>query len=140
VVAGHDNGAVAWFRFFPATKTISAGQAVTFSISSKSEIHTVTFGPAAYRDALEKELIMAQPQPSGPPRLQFHPQVFLPSDQVLPPYTGLNHGNGFLNTGVLDTDPGTPPPSSAKVTFATPGTYRFECTIHPGMEATIKVI
>jgi plastocyanin len=139
VVAGHDSGTVSWFRFFPRTMAISVGQPVRFSIASKSEIHNVTFAPTAYRDALEKDLIMAQPQPSGPPRLQFNPLIFLPSDPVLPPYTDLNHGNGFLNTGVLDTNPNTPPPSSADVTFATPGTFTFECTIHPGMEGTIKV-
>ena len=63
---------------------------------------------------------------------------FLPSDPALPPYTGLNHGNGFLNTGVLETNPSTPPPS-VDVTFAAAGTFRFECTIHPGMQATITV-
>jgi plastocyanin len=139
VVAGHDRGDVSWFRFFPSTTTIRAGQSVRFSIASKSEIHTAAFGPEAYRDALEHQLIMAQPQPSGPPRLQFHPQIFLPSDTVLPPYTGTNHGNGFLNTGVLDTNPQSPPPSSTSVTFTKRGSYVFECTIHPGMEATIKV-
>jgi plastocyanin len=139
IVAGHDSGTVSWFRFFPATKSISVGQSVNFSISSKSEIHTVAFGPTSYRDALEKDLIMAAPQPSGPPRLQFNPLIFLPSDPVLPPYTTGLHGNGFLNTGVLDTDPKTPPPSSATVTFAEPGTFTFECTIHPGMEATVTV-
>jgi plastocyanin len=138
-VAGHDSGTVAWFRFFPASQTVSVGQSVRFSISSKSEIHTVTFGPTPYRDALEKQLVLAQPQPGAAPRLEFHPQIFLPSDPVLPPYTSLNHGNGFLNTGVLDTDPKTGPPSSTNVTFGTPGTFVFECTIHPGMEATIKV-
>jgi plastocyanin len=139
IVAGHDRGAVAWFRFFPRTKTVSVGQSVRFSISSKSEIHTAMFGPEAYREAIEKELIMAQPQPSGPPRLQFNPLIFLPSDPALPPFTGLNHGNGFLNTGVLDTDPRTLPPRNANLTFATRGTFVFECTLHPGMEATIKV-
>jgi plastocyanin len=139
VVAGHDRGAVAWFRFFPRTTTIKAGQSVRFSIASRSEIHTAAFGPEAYRDALEQQLIMAQPQSSGPPRLQFHPQIFLPSDSVLPPYTGRNHGNGFLNTGVLDLNPQTPPPPDAKVTFTTRGSYVYECTLHPGMEATITV-
>jgi plastocyanin len=139
VVAGHDSGTVSWFRFFPGTRTVRVGQSVRFSISSRSEIHTAAFGPTAYRDALEKELIMAQPQPTGPPRLQFNPLIFLPSDPMLPPYNGANHGNGFLNTGVLDTNPNTPPPSSANVTFATPGTFVFECTIHPGMEARIRV-
>jgi plastocyanin len=134
VVAGHDSGNVAWFRFFPATRTIKAGQSVHFSISSKSEIHTMTFGPQP-----SKDLVMVQPQPSGPPRLQFNPLMFLPSDPVLPPYTGSNHGDGFFNTGIMDTNPQSPPPSSVDVTFTAPGSYLYECTIHPGMQATIKV-
>jgi plastocyanin len=139
-VAGHDSGTVSWFRFFPRAQTVSVGQTVRFSVSSKSEIHTVALGAGTpYFDAIEKDLVMAQPQPSGPPRLQFSPLIFLPSDPALPPYTGLNHGNGFLNTGVLDTNPSTPPPPSVDVTFAAAGTFRFECTIHPGMQATITV-
>jgi len=134
VVAGNDSGNVSWFRFFPATRTIKAGQSVHFSIASKSEIHTMTFGPQPSAD-----LVMVQPQPSGPPRLQFNPFMFLPSDPVLPPYTASNHGNGFLNTGIMDTNPQSPPPSSVDVTFPTAGTFRYECTIHPGMEGTIKV-
>ena len=118
-VAGHDSGSVSWFRFFPRAQTVSVGQTVHFSISSKSEIHTVTLGAGTpYFDAIEKDLVMAQPQPTGPPRLQFSPLIFLPSDPALPPYTGPNHGNGFLNTGVLDTNPSSPPPASVDVTFA----------------------
>jgi plastocyanin len=139
VVAAHDAGVVSWFRFFPRVKTIGVGQTVRFSISSKSEIHTVMFGPESYRDSIEAELVMAQPQPTGPPRLQFNPLIFLPSDPTLPPLDGTNHGNGFLNTGVLDTNPASAAPRSANVTFTKPGTYVFECTIHPGMEGTIKV-
>lgn len=134
VVAGHDSGNVAWFRFFPASRTIKAGQSVHFSIASNSEIHTMTFGPQPSAD-----LVLVEPQPSGPPRLQFNPLMFLPSDAVLPPYTGSNHGNGFLNTGIMDTNPQSPPPNSIDVTFTNPGTYTYECTIHPGMQATIKV-
>jgi len=107
---------------------------VHFSIASKSEIHTMTFGPQPSAD-----LVMVQPQPSGPPRLQFNPFMFLPSDPVLPPYTGSNHGNGFLNTGIMDSNPQSPPPGSIDVTFTSPGSYLYECTIHPGMQATIKV-
>ena len=94
VVAGNDKGNVAWFRFFPATRTIKAGESVRFSIASKSEIHTMTFGPQPSAD-----LVMVQPQPSGPPRLQFNPFMFLPSDPALPPYTGRNHGDGSSTPG-----------------------------------------
>jgi plastocyanin len=134
VVAGNDSKTVAWFRFFPATRTINAGESVRFSITSKSEIHTMSFGPQATSDFVE-----VQPQPAGPPRLQFSPLVIMPSDNPLPPYTGTNHGNGFFNTGVIDTNPASPNPSSVDVTFSNPGSYLFECTIHPGMQGTIKV-
>jgi plastocyanin len=135
VVAGHDSGNVAWFRFFPAIRTIKAGASVHFSISSSSEIHTITFGPQPSAD-----LVLVHPQPSGPPLLQFNPFMFLPSDvPPLPPYTGSNHGDGFFNTGIMDTNPQSPPPSSVDVTFTHPGTYMYECTIHPGMQATVKV-
>jgi len=134
VVAGNDNDTVAWFRFFPATRTIKAGQSVRFSITSKSEIHTMSFGPQATSSFVE-----VQPQPAGPPRLQFSPLVIMPSDNPLTPYTGSNHGNGFFNTGVIDTNPASPNPSSVEVTFTNPGSYLFECTIHPGMQGTIKV-
>lgn len=134
VVAGHDKGNVSWFRFFPASRTIRAGQSVRFSIASTSEIHTMTFGPQPSAD-----LVLVEPQPAGPPRLQFNPLMFLSSDPTVPPYTGTNHGNGFMNTGIMDTNPQSPPPNAISVTFTTPGTYSYECTIHPGMQATIKV-
>jgi plastocyanin len=139
VVAGHDKDAVAWFRFFPGTKTIGVGQTVRFTISSKSEIHTIRFGPDAWHSPADAALVQAQPQPGGPPRLQFNGLIFLPSDPVLPPYTGANHGNGFLNTGVIDTNPKSAAPSSVNITFATRGTFLFECTIHPGMQGTLRV-
>jgi plastocyanin len=134
VVAAHDKRVVSWFRFFPAVRTIKAGQSVTFSISSKSEIHTITFGPETYRDNLARNLILG-----GPVGPIFNPQIFLASDQPLPAYDGANHGNGYFNTGILDTNPQTPVPRTATVTFSKAGTYVFECTIHPGMEGTIKV-
>jgi plastocyanin len=135
VVAGHDSGNVSWFRFFPETRTIKAGQSVHFSISSSSEIHTMTFGPQPSQD-----LVLVHPQSAGPPLLQFNPFMFLPSDvPPLPAYTGANHGDGFFNTGIMDTNPQSPPPGSVDVTFTNPGTYLYECTIHPGMQATIKV-
>jgi plastocyanin len=141
VVAGHDRGSVAWFKFFPSVRTVPVGGTVRFSVSSKSEIHTVTFGPEAYRDANEAAVLVT-PQPSGPPLFQFNPLIFLPSDPPgsLPPYDGANHGNGYLNTGPIDTDPRTPDPSSASVTFTRAGTYVYECLIHPGMEGTIRVV
>ncbi|MCA1690230.1 MAG: hypothetical protein LC720_07325, partial [Actinobacteria bacterium] len=64
-----------------------------------------------------------------------------PSDPPpkLPPYTGANHGNGFLTGGILDNDPKSPPPNSTTMTFAKPGTYHYECVIHAHMDGTMVV-
>jgi plastocyanin len=50
------------------------------------------------------------------------------------------HGNGFVNTGVLDNDPSTTKifPSS-KIDFTKPGVYHYQCLIHPFMHGTIVV-
>jgi plastocyanin len=54
VLAGHDGtGPVAWLRFFPQNLKIKAGTTVLFKISSQREVHTITFGPAAYTTAIE---------------------------------------------------------------------------------------
>jgi plastocyanin len=78
------------------------------------------------------------------PRAPAHPsradrQLQIDSSHEAHTITGTNHGNGFLNSGMLDTDPHTPNPSSVRVTFTRPGTYRFECVIHPDMDATVTV-
>jgi plastocyanin len=61
------------------------------------------------------------------------------SRRVVHTVTFLRPGQKRPPLEILDTDPSTPPPASANVTFTTPGSFVFECTIHPGMEATIKV-
>jgi plastocyanin len=53
--------------------------------------------------------------------------------------TGVNHGNGFLNTGLLDDDISTPLDSKATVTFARRGTYPYICLVHPGMVGEVVV-
>lgn len=129
---------------FPATTTVKAGQAVTFTMAGQSrfEIHTVTLGPESVTAPIENSFITPMPNSTGPPTLVINPLAAFPSDPppTLPPYTGSNHGNGFLNAGILDNDPATPQqPNSATVTFATPGTYHFECVIHPNMDGTVVV-
>ena len=128
---------------FPATTTVKAGHAVTFSMAGQSrvEIHTVTIGPESVTAPVENTFITPVPNATGPPTLAINPLAAFPSDPppTLPPYTGTNHGNGFLNSGILDNDPITPPPNSATVTFATPGTYHFQCVIHPNMDGTVVV-
>lgn len=139
VLAGNDgSGPVAWLRFFPGNLKVKAGTTVDFRIASKREVHTITFGPAAYTAAIEKTFTTPQPNPAGPPTLLVNPLAAYPSDPPpLPAYTGTNHGNGFEGAGVLSL--GGPLPSSAKITFTKPGVYSFECVIHENMDGKITV-
>lgn len=141
VLAGHDAGPVSWMRFFPEHLRIRVGQTVTFRVDSMMEPHTITFGPESYTGAIERTLDEPQPVPGGPPALMFNPLAVYPSEPPGAPliYTGTNHGNGFLNSGMLDTDPHTPNPSSVRIRFTKPGTYHFECVIHPDMDGTVTV-
>jgi plastocyanin len=139
VLAGNDAGSVAWLRFFPSNMTVKAGTSVEFKIASKREVHTITFGPAAYTESIEKTftapIMSATP---GPPTIGVNPLGGYPSDPPpLPPFTGSNHGNGFEGSGVLSM--GGPGPSSVKITFAKPGVYDFECVIHENMDGKITV-
>ena len=128
---------------FPATTTVKAGASVTFTLAGQSryEIHTVTLGPPSVTTAIENSFVTPIPNPMGPPTLAINPLAAFPSDPppTVPPYTGTNHGNGFLTGGIMDNDPSTPPPSSTTVTFATPGTYHYECVVHAQMDGTIVV-
>ena len=140
VLAGHDgNGAVSWWRFFPQTLKIKAGTTVDFRISSKREVHTITIGPAPYTSKIEETFTTPQPNPGGPPSLIVSPLAGYPSDPPpLPAETGSNHGNGFVNTGILSNGGGGLA-SSVKITFTKPGIYDYECVIHPKMDGKIVV-
>jgi plastocyanin len=139
VLAGNDrSGPVAWLRSFPENLTIKAGTTINFKIASRREVHTITIGPAAYTEAIEKTFTTPQPNPMGPPTLLVNPLASYPSDPPpLPAYMGSNHGNGFEAAGLLAG--GGPLPSSAKITFTKAGVYHFECVIHPNMDGTITV-
>jgi plastocyanin len=95
------------------------------------ETHTATFGPTAYLSPIASSLQA---------RI-FSPLGTYPSDPSRPlTLTPTSHGNGFLNTGLLDNDPATKQiRSSSKIDFTTPGTYHFVCLIHPFMRGTIVV-
>jgi plastocyanin len=115
---------------------VPVGGSVKFQVKSLAEAHTFSFGPADYLNNLASAFVV--PTASA---LVFNGQLALPSDPppTLPPYDGTAHGNGFLNTGVLDGDPASPQPSSSSVTFSKAGTYAFICLIHPFMHGTVVV-
>lgn len=113
--------------FYPRHLTIHAGDTVEWTPGG---FHTVSFGPEALIQQLEKTLIMAVPQPGGgPPQLQINPKVAFPSGG--PTY----NGTGFVNSGILVL----PKPHPFKLTFTTPGTYTYDCLVHPDMDGTITV-
>ncbi len=142
VKAGNDEGTVAFFGFRNAKPKIKVGQSVTFTMSREStEIHNVAFGPADFLQGLSQRFIAPVPGPGGAPTLVFAPEVVFPSDPPGSPAAvdGTNHGNGFFNTGILDTDKRSPMPSKAVVRFTKAGTYGFICNIHPSMRGQVTV-
>jgi plastocyanin len=131
VNVGNDKKGVSSLAFFPASKTIKAGESVTFQMpGSSTESHNVAFGPEPY------VLSHTIEGPNG----TLNPFVVYPSDQQLPPLTPTLHGNGFIATGLMDTDGKSPFPQKQTITFTTPGTYVYYCNIHqPDMKGTIVV-
>jgi plastocyanin len=127
------SGGTELYAMFPARLRVKAGTVLTFSMSQHSrEVHTATFGPSKYLNALSNGLFSA-PAPTA--------ESLYPSSPVQPILLKTtSHGNGFANIGAVDTDPTTPQiPASGKIKFTAPGTYNFICLIHTQMQGTIVV-
>jgi plastocyanin len=119
--------------FFPDHITVKAGSAVSFTMAGQNpnEIHTITVGP----------LTRAQ-VPFVDARGNINPEAAYPSDPptAFPPYTGMNHGVGFLNAGLHDNDSATPTiPNAGAIQFNAVGTFQLKCLVHDGMDATVTV-
>jgi plastocyanin len=118
--------------FFPANPTVKVGQPLQFTMQGQNltEIHTITFGPQT-RDQLPF-INAAGVNPVAAYRSEPPPAPLI--------VTGTNHGNGFLNAGLHDNDPATPPlPNTDTVVFSKAGTYQLKCIVHDGMDATVTV-
>jgi plastocyanin len=136
VVGGNDKNLVVQLRFFPKTLHVATGGTVTFKVTSKPEAHTFSFGPQKFLEDTANAFVAPV---NG--ALQFNPLVAFPSEAppAVPSYDGTAHGNGFISTGVLDGDPASPQPTTAKITFTKAGSYGFICLIHPFMHGTVVV-
>jgi plastocyanin len=137
-VAGPDGEE--FLGFAPSAMTVPTGTTLRFRMSPGSfEVHTATAGPGNPENEPNSYLGQIAASFQGSP--VFDPRGVYPSEQ--PPTTGtltpLLHGNGFWNTGVMDTSSATPLPESNSVTFGAPGKYDFYCLIHPFMKATVTV-
>lgn len=129
IVAGIQNGPSDVQRFLPPRVVIHAGDSLTWEWKTQETPHTVTFlaGQAA------PEVVIPQPQASGPPRFQLNPVVLAPAGDP----TNWNGGT-YLNSGFLQPMPNQPEPEFT-VHFSNPGTYNYVCVLHQGMVGTIVV-
>jgi plastocyanin len=147
VIAGPDksNGA-SLLRFTPATLATKVGTPISLEMSpGSSEDHTFSFAKNLKAAAKAADATFIGPLPGtgtqGPPTLAFDPKWAYPSDVPGTPvaYDGNNHGDGLVNSGVLDGNPATPFPQKTTMSFSQPGTYSFFCAIHTNMVGKITV-
>jgi plastocyanin len=145
VRAGNDTKDVSFFKYFSNDITVKAGTTVRWQqTAGVNEIHTITFGPEDYLKPIGQTFIApdsSAPQ-NGPPTLVINPLAAYPSDPptAVPAYDGTNHGNGFLNSGIIDDDSKTPFPRTFAASFTKPGTYVYICLVHgPDMNGKVNV-
>lgn len=132
-------GGVELFKFAPSSLTIPVGTTLRFQMPSASrDDHTATTGPGDPEREPNSYLGQLAGSFQSP---QIAQAAIYPSDPPGAPasLTPSWHGNGFWNSGVLDTSSATPLPNNNSVRFNAAGTYTFYCLIHPFMKATITV-
>jgi plastocyanin len=131
IQAGNDRaGGATVFKFFPASTNVKVGDTITLQMPpSSSEVHSFTIGPESYVTPIVDTLL-------GP---VFNPIGAYPSDPPVATYTPGIHGNGFWNSGLLDSDAATPLPQSTQVKFGAAGTFSYICIIHSFMKGTVTV-
>jgi plastocyanin len=110
--------------FYPQHLTIAAGDTVTWFIPEDSnDGHLANWPPTppeGFATVIEVE--------DGPPIVAIG-EGLLPAGP-----TGFEVGaDGLFNTGILF------PGQSYSVVFTEPGTYRYVCSIHPGMNGSVVV-
>ena len=95
-------------------------------------------GPPKYVEKIAKQTDLFPQGPKGPNQVV----PFLPFASDPKPYTyagATMHGNGFFVTELTSGAP-IGLPRGSRVTFSTPGTYKFFCWIHgPDMGGTVVV-
>ena len=127
------------FAFVPNAVTIPTGSSLTFRMHPASyDVHTATTGPGDPEKDPNSYLGQIAAGLQGP---VFDPRSAYPSEA---PGTGATltpalHGNGFWNSGVMDTAAGSALASSNAVRFGAPGSYDFYCMIHPFMHLKVTV-
>jgi plastocyanin len=146
VVAGPDKKAAVLYRFTPEALTTKVGTPITLTMSAgTTEDHTFSFAKDIKKaiKAADKTFLAPLPggDPKGPPTLAFGPQWAFSTEAPGQPIVidGANHGDGVVNSGVLDGDAKSPFPQKVQVSFSKPGTYNYFCAIHTNMTGKITV-
>ena len=132
-------GGVELFEFAPSSLTVPVGTTLKFQMPAASrDDHTATTGPGNPEQEPNSYLGQIAASFQSP---QISQLAIFPSDPPGAPasLTPTLHGNGFWNSGVLDTSSATPSPNNNSVRFSQAGTYTFYCLIHPFMHTTITV-
>jgi plastocyanin len=127
------------FAFVPSAVTVPTGTSLTFRMHPASfDVHTATTGPGNPETEPSSYLGQVAAGFNSP---VFDPRGVYPSEAPATEgtLTPALHGNGFWNSGVMDTSNGTPLAASNSVKFGAPGKYEFYCMIHPFMHATVTV-
>jgi plastocyanin len=133
VNVGYGDGIMSYMRFSPADLTIHAGDTVEWTQKDVEAPHTITFTSGGQ----EPELVLTEPQQSGPPKLILNPEVLAPAGGTT--YSG----QGYFNSGLIwGTEVPIPGPRTYSLTFDTPGTYNYICVLHDplGMVGQVTVL
>ena len=93
-------------------------------------------------------VVQGPPQPAATvnatPQLAFTPSTvsIVPGGTVTFAFGAVAHDVFFDNdpAGAPENIPGTNSGTSIARTFTTPGTYSYNCHIHPGMHGTVNVV
>jgi plastocyanin len=112
-------------RFGAARLTIHTGDSVVWTNNEPGDAHTVTF------------LDNGRDVPWELPGHVFNPEGRQRTAD------GVYRGSGYFNSGLLAKSSAAPPANHTyALTFATPGTYEYQCLIHDplGMKGLIEVL
>jgi plastocyanin len=130
---GYGDSIMSYMRFSPTDLTIHVGDTVEWTQKDVEAPHTVTFTSGGQ----EPELVLTEPQQSGPPKLVLNPEVLAPAGGTT--YSG----QGYFNSGLIwGTEVPIPGPRTYSLTFDTPGTYNYICVLHDplGMVGQVTVL
>lgn len=111
--------------FLPEDVTVRAGDSVAWTAPAGE--HTVSF----LGEVEPFPLIV--PEPASPADAVLNPRVVNPEPDPAP--AGFD-GTFLYNSGLFGGDEGQPP----TLTFTAPGTFEYQCLIHPQMSGTVSVL